>query len=81
MSDQYMPTTDKMRESWRRERFWEIGGMGSPGEAAESARAEFDRWHQAELAKAWERGAESAFFSPDHRGQVSYPDNPYEPQP
>ena len=28
-------------------------------------------------AEAWREGAESAFFDPDIRGYVDYPNNPY----
>ena len=31
-------------------------------------------------AQAWEEGAESAFYEPEIRGQVDYPNNPYEEQ-
>ena len=31
-------------------------------------------------ALAWEEGAESAFYEPEIRGQVDYPDNPYKEQ-
>lgn len=30
-----------------------------------------------ERAEAWDEGAESAYYSPDIRGLVDYPDNPY----
>ena len=42
--------------------------------------AEFFAWLNLIRALAWEEGAESAFYEPEIRGQVDYPDNPYEEQ-
>ena len=42
--------------------------------------AEFFDWLNTIKAQAWEEGAESAFYEPEIRGQVDYPDNPYEEQ-
>lgn len=38
---------------------------------------EFDRWLNRVKAKAWYEGAESAYYDPDYRDQVNYPENPY----
>ena len=39
---------------------------------------EFDRWLNSIKAEAWEEGAESAFYNPEIRGFVEYPEeNPY----
>ena len=45
-----------------------------------SEQAEFFAWLNRIRALAWEEGAESAFYEPEIRGQVDYPDNPYEEQ-
>ena len=45
-------------------------------EAANTAR----RLIRAIKSQVWEEGAESAFYEPEIRGQVDYPDNPYEEQ-
>lgn len=39
--------------------------------------AEFDRWLASVKAEAWDEGAESAYYDPEYRDQVNYPDNPY----
>ena len=66
MSD-YTPTTELVRHNW--------GAYGAP-------REEFDQWlaevERAAAAKAWDEGADSAFYNPEIRGFVDYPDeNPY----
>ena len=38
---------------------------------------EFDRWLNEIRAEAWEEGAESAFYDPEIRDLVDYPENPY----
>lgn len=66
MSEEYTPTTEEVRDAY----------AGHDFDSA-IATAEFDRWLNVEKAKAWEKGAESAFFSWDIRGFVDYPENPY----
>ena len=41
--------------------------------------AEFDRWLNEIRAEAWQEGAESAFYDPEIRDLVDYPENPYRP--
>lgn len=50
------------------------------GGSMENDSAEFFAWLNLIRALAWEEGAESAFYEPEIRGQVDYPDNPYEEQ-
>ena len=80
MSNEYTPTTGEVREAvnewvWSR-RMWRPELSPSDG-------MEFDRWlakHDAE--KAWDEGADSAFYNPEIRGYVDYPDdNPYKVLP
>ena len=37
----------------------------------------FDRWLNEIRAEAWQEGAESAFYDPEIRDLVDYPENPY----
>lgn len=39
---------------------------------------EFFSWLRANNARVWREGAESAFYDPEVRDLVDYPDNPYE---
>lgn len=76
MSD-YTPTTEEVREVFctpitlsqtlSEEFHWEVSGQ-------------FDRWLASVKAEAWDEGAESAYYDPEIRDQVNYPDNPYREQ-
>ena len=55
------------------------GGDGDHTHGCEAAITAM-RLIRAIKAQAWEEGAESAFYEPEIRGQVDYPDNPYEEQ-
>ena len=65
MSDQYTPTTEEVQEAASVD-----GAIGIDPEA-------FNRWLASVKAEAWEQGADSAYYDPEIRGQVNYPDNPY----
>lgn len=61
-----IPTTREVRQAWIAVQ------LGKP-----EATAEFDTWLATVKAEAWEQGADSAYYDPEIRGQVNYPDNPY----
>ena len=64
---EYTPTTEEVKIKYRL----------SSGNGVESP-AEFDRWLDSIKAEAWREGAESAFYNPEIRGFVDYPEeNPY----
>lgn len=72
MSEEYTPTTEEMH-------LRQIPGA-DPNDLNATEQQDLDefyRWLRAEKATAWEKGAESAFFSWDIRGFVDYPENPY----
>lgn len=75
MSEKYTPTTGQVEDCFI------LGALHAVGNSDELDRdeaiAKFYRWLLAEKANAWEKGAESAFYNPEIRGFVDYPDNPY----
>lgn len=68
----YKPITESVRGIYA-DRVEHILGL-----SREQIRAEFDAWLNEVKAEAWEEGAESAFYNPEIRDLVDYPDeNPY----
>ena len=64
---EYTPDTEEVKIKYRL----------ASGNGAE-APAEFDRWLNSIKAEVWREGAESAFYNPEIRGFVEYPEeNPY----
>lgn len=85
---EYVPTTDEIETAFHE--FASELESESPGEYEQApefsdwreAMHGFRRWHAEEIRKAkekaWFEGAESAFYNPEIRGLVDYPDkNPY----
>lgn len=71
----YTPTTEMIRRDY-------CYSNQRPDICGKDFGVEFDRWYAEEIRKAkeeaWFEGAESAFYNPEIRGLVDYPDkNPY----
>ena len=58
-----IPTTDELRDLWRRQRFWETG-VKSNHDGSHPAHAEFDVWiaevRRQVAEKAWDEGFDTA---------------------
>lgn len=80
----YVPTTDEVETGFHEFASWlETKYPGEYEQAPEfadwrEAMHGFRRWLNEVKAEAWEEGAESAFYNPEIRDLVDYPDeNPY----
>lgn len=72
MSDKYTPTTDAVQ----------LAAETTTLEGSCLPDGAFGRWlasvERAAAERAWQEGAEAAFYNPEIRGYVDYPDeNPY----
>lgn len=57
---EHTPTTARIKDDYRRSRVWE-SGIWESGNGSEAYEKEFDRWFDAEITAAEQRGAARAF--------------------